>query len=252
LGAWAAGRLFSERRSPWWTAIVVAACLVMVLLSEARTAGLALVLGATIALLVTPALSDKPAGQVLVGLRTKRFYLVAGLTFIVLLTNASTISEDVSAYISKSRRAEVRTLAQAYELSRGAMIVEMWENFKARPFQGIGFGVSSDPEEMIVQRDPLSGLPISATVEKGVLPLAVLEELGVFGLLAVLLWLWMLMRRSARGGGITALLVLFVALLTNMGESVLFSPGGMGLLSLVLVGWAASQRSEVSVEVSNA
>ena len=47
----------------------------------------------------------------------------------------------------------------------------------------------------------------------------------------------MLMRRSARGG-LVPVTVGLTALLMNMGEATLFSPGGMGLLSLILLGWA--------------
>jgi hypothetical protein len=56
----------------------------------------------------------------------------------------------------------------------------------------------------------------------------------------------MLMRRAARGGGMTALAVFGTALLMNLGESVLFSPGGFGMLSLILIGWAASNGNEVA------
>jgi hypothetical protein len=36
--------------------------------------------------------------------------------------------------------------------------------------------------------------------------------------------------------------LLFTALLLNMGEMMLFSPGGMGLLLLVVIGFVASEK----------
>ena len=161
-------------------------------------------------------------------------------------------SQKLDAYISKSGRADVTSIAEAYALSRGPKIEDMWVNIQDKPFLGIGFGIASKPEQMQVVRDPLLGLPIGASIEKGVLPLAVLEELGVLGFLLVALGLWNLIRRAARRGGFTSLTVFFVALLINMGESVLFSPGGMGLLVLIMIGWASSHNRDVASTVSHA
>src|SRR5690606_19943902 len=99
--------------------------------------------------------------------------------------------------------------------------------------------------ELQVALDPVSGLPVGAAVEKGVMPLAVWEELGIFGLCAVGLWLWGIVRRSARGG-ITPMALCTVVLVVNLGESILFSPGGMGLLCLLLLGWAATATPAAS------
>ena len=75
------------------------------------------------------------------------------------------------------------------------------------------------------------------------MPLAVLEEVGIPGLLFVLLWIWIVFRRSALGG-MAPLAVVMTVLLINLGESVLFSPGGMGLLQLILLGWAFAMGFE--------
>ncbi|MDD3948975.1 MAG: hypothetical protein PHT43_05885, partial [Anaerolineaceae bacterium] len=107
----------------------------------------------------------------------------------------------------------------------------------------IGFGVTSNPSMMKVERDPILGLPVSAPAEKCVLPIAILEEVGVLGFLAVCLWISMIMRSGARGG-VVPFSVSLTALLMNMGEATLFSPGGMGLLSLILLGWASASYQE--------
>jgi hypothetical protein len=174
------------------------------------------------------------------------------LALMLLLVNGAMFSQKLDVYISKSGRADATSIAEAYEVSRGPKIEDMWVNIQDKPFLGIGFGIASKPEQMLVVRDPLLGLPISAAVEKGVLPVAVLEELGALGLQLVALWLWNLIRRAARRGGFTSLTVLFVALLINMGESVLFSPGGMGLLVLIMIGWASSHNRDVASTVSHA
>ena len=166
------------------------------------------------------------------------------------LLAGSALSDRLDQYFSK--RTDSSNLAAAYEASRGAVIERMWVNIQIQPWQGIGFGIASYPEDMVVDRDPILGLPTGAAIEKGVLPIAVMEELGVFGFFAVMLWLWMLVRRAARGGGMTALAVFFTVLLLNMGEYVLFSPGGMGLLSLLLIGWAATETRETPTAVAHA
>jgi len=140
-------------------------------------------------------------------------------------------------FIAKRNRSNATTLLTAYEDSRGFKIDEMWANITAKPLQGIGFGIASEPLMMEIERDPILDLPVSAAVEKGVMPVAVLEEVGLAGFVAVVLWVFMLMRRSARGG-LAPVTVGLTALLMNMGEATLFSPGGMGLLSLILIGWA--------------
>jgi hypothetical protein len=74
------------------------------------------------------------------------------------------------------------------------------------------------------------------------MPLAILEEVGIFGAGAVLAWLYVLTRGAARRG-IAASVVFWTALVTNMGESTLFSPGGLGLLMLILIAWASTESS---------
>lgn len=237
LGAWAASRMFGETRPSWASVALVVTCLVLVLLSEARTAGLALVLGVGLSVMIAPGLAGQPVKAVLPGLKSKRLFLVAGLALVGLVLAADKVGSAVSHYISKSGRAQATTLLAAYEGSRGALMERMWDNINERPMTGIGFGIASDAAEMVVERDPLFGLPTSAAIEKGVLPLAIWEEVGLVGLVAVCAWIFVLLRRGARGG-VAPVAVGLTALLLNMGESTLFSPGGQGMLSLILIGWA--------------
>jgi hypothetical protein len=157
---------------------------------------------------------------------------------------APRVKGEINHFITKSGRADVNGVLQAYQDSRGGKIDAMLGNIAEHPLRGIGFGIASDPYFMVVQRDPYFGLPVGASVEKGVAPLAVLEELGVFGAGLVGFWVLRLLTRSARGG-LAPFAVCLTALLLNMGEATLFSPGGFGLLPLVLYGWAyASGISE--------
>lgn len=237
LGAWAASRMLGERRPPWSLVALVGACLVLVLLSEARTAGFALVLGVGIAVVSVSRLSGRSMRVVLPGLKSRRVVLVATLALVGAALASTQLGSVLANFVAKSGRAEVGSVLEAYERSRGGKMDEMWANIQTKPLQGIGFGIASDPRDMVVDRDPVLGLPTGAPIEKGVLPLAVLEEVGVFGFLAVAAWLLTVLRRSARGG-IAPLAVALTGLMLNFGEFTFFSPGGFGLLALILIGWA--------------
>jgi len=71
------------------------------------------------------------------------------------------------------------------------------------------------------------------------MPFAVLEEVGVPGLLFVATWLWIMLQRCARAG-VGPLALLLVILGLNMGEFTLFSLGGVGLLEIILLAWAVT------------
>jgi len=229
--------MLGKRQPPWSAVALVGACVVLVLLSEARTGGFALVLGVGSAAVLAPSVSGRSARAVLPGLRSKRVYLVGGAVLVGVVLAGPRLESVVTGFISKSDRAGVYSLSAAYERSRGEVVENMWANIQVKPMQGIGFGVPSDPTAIDVKRDPFFGLPTSAPIEKGVLPFAVLEEVGVIGFAAVAAWVLLLLRRSS-AGGISPFAVVLTALFLNMGESTLFSAGGMGLLSLVLIGWA--------------
>lgn len=242
LAAWLGSRILAEPRPPWRLVGLFGMALALIVLSETRTAGLGLVLGTGLAVLAGRVLARRRLRNFLPGLRSGRVRAMIGLMLIGLLLAGPMLGSKLAEYVTK--RSDSNSLAEAYERSRGGKIEEMWTNIRAHPLRGIGFGIASDPYEMEVSRDPVLGLPTGAAVEKGVVLLAVWEELGLPGLLAVLAWLWLLLRRSARNGGFAALAVCLTALFMNFGESVLFSPGGFGMLPLILIAWAATARPE--------
>ena len=242
LGAWSAGRMFALPKPPWKSIALVATCLMLVVLSEARTAGLAMVLGITVAVVLAPGLSGRSIRSLLPGLASRRFHLVIAVAVACSLVVGPILVERLGNYIVK--RGHAQSLVEAYDTSRGRLIQEMWANVEKNPLEGIGFGIASDPYEMVVVRDPILNLPTGASIEKGVVPLAVLEELGVFGFTLFVLWIWMLLRRGARNG-VSHLAVISTLLLINMGESTLFSPGGLGLLLMILLAWASTSNQKV-------
>lgn len=236
LGAWAGARMFGEQRPSWFLIALTGLCLSLVFLTEARTGGLALVLGLGLSLLLSPMFAGRKLLRMVPGLASGRVWLVLGGATAAGLAIAPAISALIERFLTKSHRASVSGIFDAYETSRGFLMDAMLANIANTPFRGIGFGMASHPSLMIVERDPVFNLPLGAAIEKGMAPLAVLEEVGVIGACLVAGWVFWLLRSGANGG-IAPLAVCLTALALNLGENTLFSPGGQGLLVLVLFGW---------------
>lgn len=237
LGAWTALRALAVPRPSWALIIMILLCMGLVLLSGARTAALALLLGMTFALLLGPTLSGKPRRQLMPGLHSRRIQLTIVLVLAGMAVAWPRLVDESMTFISKN--ADAQNIGQAYQMSRGGLIDAMWLNIENNPWQGIGFGIATIPDLMVVSRDPIFDLPVSALVEKGVLPVAVLEELGLPGFVFFTFWLLVILKRCVRQG-LPALAVFLVVLFLNMGEAIFFSAGGMGMLAMLLIAWAAT------------
>lgn len=237
LGAWAAARMFSEHSPSWWLVGLVGLCVIAVMMSESRAAGLAMIGGVGLAILLAPGFAMQSIRQMAPGLRSGRIRIVLVAALIGGIALAPWIAESLGSYLTKSGRASGSSLAELYDGSRGLLVEAMLENITEHPMTGIGFGVASIPWVMEISRDPIFDLPTGAAVEKGVAPVMVLEEVGIFGALLVMAWLLLLLRSAARSG-LAPFGVCLTVLLLNFGEATLFSPGGFGLLPLVLLGWA--------------
>ena len=118
---------------------------------------------------------------------------------------------------------------------------EMTTNIRKTPLSGIGFGIGSSPREMNIARDPYFDLPISAPIEKGIMPLAILEEVGILGAILVFSWFAIMFRRAWQSGP-TQFIVISTAFMVNLGQNIFFSTGGLGLLVILLVTWSIAPR----------
>lgn len=229
LASWLIGRLSEEVQYRWLYMILLGISVVLLVMSATRTAGLALVLavsGASIFYFATRV-------SILSFIRT------TFVVFTISMVAWFNFSDQLTTFIFK--KDNVANVSEIGEASRGVLVFPMITNIVENPMTGIGFGIASQPSKRVIHRDSTFGIPVGAPVEKGVTPLAVLEELGVLGLIVVLLWVWMLIRRSYQSG-FTPFLVLSTILFTNLGEASLFSTGGMGLLFLVFLAWSVTGR----------
>lgn len=128
------------------------------------------------------------------------------------------------------------SVTASLEDSRGGLIKRSLANFRAEPITGIGFGVPSEYALLRVQTGAL-GMPTSASTEKGFMPSAVLEEVGIVGAIFTLWFILCLVMPVISRGSITILWTLSSCLAVNFGEMVFFSVGGTGLFLWLLMGF---------------
>jgi len=166
----------------------------------------------------------------------------AGVLLLVLCVfGGQQLTRGAKQFLLKYDEKEDVSLLEQGLSSRQGLIDAMKSNIDRYPLTGIGFGIGSTPHARSnVQRDPILGLPLMATIEKGVLPIMILEELGIPLGFLVYLWIGMLALCATRGG-ILPIAVFAAVMLTNVAEAAFLSPGGVGLLSIILVAWAATE-----------
>ncbi len=129
---------------------------------------------------------------------------------------------------------------EAFENSRGAFIEQQMDNWRRSPIIGIGFGAPSTNDDLRIKDSGFLGLPSGASVEKGFLPSAVLEEMGlVGGFLVLIITLTLLVRTFHQPD--PALIALFLGgLLINVGEMIFFSPAAGGMFMWMCIGLATT------------
>jgi hypothetical protein len=218
--------------------------LLMIVLSEARIAGVALVFSILLSIFWWSISLTKSTSQEFKGVNSisSIIIFIFGVSFLVFY--AQEVSQILLNYIEKGGRdGDINGLADAYMESRGFLVARMVANILENPWFGIGFGVdSAHPDQFEVIRDPVFGLPLSAPVEKGVLPLVVIEELGVLLGIIIFVWLFLIAEKS-RKLGFHSLVLVFTIYLVNMGEAMMFSPGGMGLLVMIFISYVIAGKS---------
>lgn len=238
--AWLATKLLTRESRSAGTAIMFIAGCGSLLLTQARTGLLAVSLSLACGVLVGLVSRSRA------GFRLHRVVLRPGIILALLAigTFALAAHDRLTGYAAAFiRKGHIEsTLAQSFAGSRGFLIDRSLQNVVREPMLGIGFGMPSDGTNFEIRRDPLLGLPVSASVEKGILPVAVLEEIGIVGAAATLILLVALLRPTFRSASPAPLCLVLAALFVNIGESVFFSMGGMGLYTWLLIGHGRQSR----------
>ena len=240
LGVILASKIINSNRFELKSIFLLFICIVFIILSEARTAGLAFI-GPLIIIMLLKPFNNRKDGSFLKNKKNIIFILFVLVTIVVILP---TYSSYLTGYIFK--RADSTNIIDVANASRGGLVDVMLENIRSKLLFGIGFGLASDPSMMDVQVDPFFGIPISATVEKGVLLIAVLEELGLIVAVYFYFWLFYILYRSSCYG-LQNLSIVLCIIFINFGENTFFSVGGLGMLLIILLTASITKSKDIKV-----
>ena len=236
--AWSiAGVLLMRRRASWLEIGVALGTVVLILLTRARTAGFATFFGVAVVTLART-VSRRAATQATLG-RPMIVVTLVGMVLIGVALSTGKLTQIATEYAFKGTEKDTHDIGDAFYESRGGGVQTEWSNFLRQPLIGNGFGVYPDgrfPSGVVM----FQGIPISAPVEKGFLPTAVLEEDGLLGAILLSLVIVWLGRYAWRNSDLRWRAMFVACLGINVGECVLVSPGGIGMFDWLLVGLAIS------------
>ena len=154
--------------------------------------------------------------------------MFAGMAILFALAIVAQVrNQAISKWLRKTDdvRGDTRSLSEAFTGSRQEMIAYNLNDFKLNPLLGKGFQVIRGMEQ--AYRAKMITW-YSASVEKGVTPYVILGETGLVGAGVFLVFLFVFYGTCLKRRYL-ALLTLFTCnLVTNLADSTLFSPGGMG------------------------
>jgi len=234
--AWAiAGTLLMRRRASRLEIWVALASIALIILSKARTAGFGAAFGVMV-VIAARALGKRRVGQAALGRTILISALACGALAAVAVTTGA-ISNIITGYLYKGSAGEARNLDQAFYASRGGGAMDQWYSFLDKPLLGNGFGVYPDGH-FPAGIETVGGIPISAPVEKGFLPTAILEEGGALGAGLLTLLIALLCRRAWRNTDLRWRAMFIACLGINIGECVFMSPGGIGIFDWLLLSLA--------------
>jgi hypothetical protein len=225
--AYAAGRMWQFKNYRWDYVLLTILGIAYIYFSESRTGLLGLVLSFGLAILFSFQKSVKSI------LLNKKFIIPVFVVMILAVPYYSQIASGVTNFLLKNESSE--QVDEALEASRGRLFWASFNNFTEQPILGNGFGIASDPLAMQIDRDPVFGIPVSASVEKGIAPMALLEENGILGAFLFTLFLYFLIRRPFRQKLLYLTWPILAVIAINLGESAIFSFNAQaGILWLII------------------
>jgi hypothetical protein len=203
----------------------------MIYFTKCRTALVAIVLGGIIYFIENLVRGGKSSRIRLVSVSATAF-IVTGLLLATIafpgIREAFTEylrKGDVQHYYIPEDRSDVLR-----SLPRGKQIIDDLDLMEEHPLLGFGFGVDKSSEQYVeANEDKLGGIPLSAPVEQGFLPLATIAQIGIVGSFFMLLLLLSMYRFARQDSAEDA--ALFVTVLgVNFGEMIIYSLGSPGLI----------------------
>lgn len=166
--------------------------------------------------------------------RIKRMIGIGVFGLIILGAGLEASNRTFTRWLRKTNDlSDTRTFEEALTDSRQELLERAITEFEYNKLVGCGFQVNYESQRFIGQ-----GIVLSAPVEKGFLPLVILGEGGIIGIVLFSFFL-IYFYYNCQKKKMYVTIVMFTAFLaTNMGEATFFSPGGIGsiLWMLAVVG----------------
>ena len=222
--------LFVEKRLRWPHMITIFTMLPMLYMTRSRVA---LLTGASAIIMI----SGYTVNRIQVSARVKSTLRKGMAAFLVLAVIGAGVAELRDHTMTKWLRktddiaTDDRDLGEAFTESRQGLIEQSMYDFRRNPMFGSGFQVMWEHQDLYRRT---SGLILSASIEKGVLPVMVLGETGIAGSIAFAIFLISFYVTCARKRLHVTITMFTLLLVSNMGEASFFSPGGIGSVLWIL------------------
>jgi hypothetical protein len=208
--------------------------LILVFFSKARI-GFILIVASTLLLIVLQTIFDKRI-RLNSGVKTLMIFLfIIGIPTFLLLEDSTELMRHFFL-----KRTPQSGLMESFGESRGHLIQKSLDNFFQNPLTGIGLGVNSDFNFNSAQLSNTLDIPLSAPTEKGFMPSAILEELGILGAVLTLGYLIVISLKIPFSNSSNYAWLYFATLSINLGEFVFFSFGGLGLFQWLLIAFCCT------------
>ena len=228
ISAWVFSKVIitkGKSSSAWWIVIILLISIHM--LTQARTGILAVALALLVAFIFGLA---KKKSSINIG-KSVMMSMLIFIFGVIGYISSGTVTDKVDEFLLKGDGSNV---SSAFTHSRGGAIVSQWRNFVENPLMGTGFGVY--PTGMAPNSvSYFHGIPISASVEKGFLPTAVLEEVGLIGFLLFLNIIYSLVIFVNKSYQIEWIAMFAACLFVNLGEAIFFGINGISQWFWVLI-----------------
>lgn len=229
--------LFGNYRHRWLCLPLLPLFFAFIWMSRSRTGLVTIVLGLGLIFLLTGLAAVGRRYRLRLNMsRTTIVALAAAVALAVFMIDLGTggqITSSVFTFITKYDTKAVTLETESLLATRQGLITRSWQNFLERPLTGLGFEVSTD--EYFIKNATL----FSAPIEKGFLPTAILEEVGILGTIPFVLFLVAVIASLLKTNNAPGLAMFLTYLITNLGEVSIFAMGGTGALSWLLVGAGA-------------
>lgn len=216
--------LFVERRISIFHLFLLMPMPIMLFMTRSRTAFFAFSVGASMVLLYA---ARKIQLEAVLRAKVRQLAAYAVVILVIGLIGAELSSNVVSRWLRKTDevKTDQRNITTALTETRMGLYRQSLDEFRRNPIFGMGFQVNYESELLYGRK---KGIVLSAPVEKGLLPMMVVGEGGIVGVIAFIAFLVSFYSSCAKRKYLVTSSLFTTYLATNFGEATFFSPGGGG------------------------